>query len=97
MSLIIVAETSQSDLADVGPTSSDPPVPKKLKSTGRRSPKKRRRGRRRESWTEKARRHGVSTRTLDRWADKGIIAPPTYINGRKYGDPDEQPRTDAAA
>jgi len=50
---------------------------------------------RRESWPTKARRHGVSTRTLDRWVAKGIIAPPEYINGRKYGDPDAEPRCDA--
>ena len=49
---------------------------------------------RRESWRKKAERHGVSTRTLDRWAEKGIIAPPDYIRGRKYGDASEEPRRD---
>ena len=53
-------------------------------------------GKRRESWPAKAKRHGVSTRTLDRWAAKGIIDPPEYIRGRKYGDPDAAPRLDAA-
>jgi hypothetical protein len=53
-------------------------------------------GKRRESWPVKARRHGVSTRTLDRWVAKGIIAPPEYVRGRKYGDADEAPRLDAA-
>ena len=53
-------------------------------------------GTRRESWPAKAKRHDVSTRTLDRWVDKGIISPPEYINGRKYGDPNEEPRCDAA-
>jgi len=64
-----------------------------------RPPKKRakRRSKRRESWREKAKRHGVSTRTLDRWVVQGIIAPPDYVNRRKYGDPDEEPRRDADA
>jgi hypothetical protein len=53
-------------------------------------------GKRRESWPAKAKRHGVSTRTLDRWVPKGIIGPPEYVNGRKYGDADEEPRLDAA-
>jgi hypothetical protein len=57
-------------------------------------PKKR--GKRRESWSKKAERHGVSTRTLDRWVEQGIIDPPEYINGRKYAHPDVEPRTDAA-
>jgi hypothetical protein len=53
-------------------------------------------GKRREAWPAKAKRHGVSTRTLDRWVDKRIISPPEYINGRKYGDPNEEPQLDAA-
>jgi hypothetical protein len=53
-------------------------------------------GRRRESWPAKAKRHGVSTRTLDRWVAKGIIDPPEYIRGRKYGSVDAEPRLDAA-
>jgi len=59
-------------------------------------PKRNRRRKRRESWRKKAERHGVSTRTLDRWAAKGIISPPDYVNGRKYGNADEEPRPDAA-
>ena len=51
---------------------------------------------RREAWRKKAERQGVSTKTLDRWAARGIISPPEYINGRKYGNADEEPRTDAA-
>jgi hypothetical protein len=47
---------------------------------------------RRESWPKKAQRHGVCTRTLDRWAEKGIIKKPTIVQGRKYGDADEEPR-----
>jgi hypothetical protein len=52
---------------------------------------------RREPWKRKAERHGVSTRTLDRWVALRIIDPPEYIRGRKYGDADEQPRLDTAA
>jgi hypothetical protein len=56
--------------------------------------KKRGNRKRRESWRKKAERHGVSTRTLDRWAAAGIIDPPEYINGRKYADADAEPRVD---
>jgi hypothetical protein len=49
---------------------------------------------RREAWPDKARRHGVTTRTLDRWVKQGKIAAPEYINGRKYGDAIEEPRPD---
>jgi hypothetical protein len=51
----------------------------------------------REPWPKKAKRHGVSTRTLDRWAAAGIISKPEKINGRKYGLAEEEPRGDAAA
>jgi hypothetical protein len=54
------------------------------------------RGKRRKAWSALAAQHGVSTRTLDRWAADGIIPPPEYINGRKYGDPDIAPRRDQA-
>jgi predicted site-specific integrase-resolvase len=54
-------------------------------------------GRRFLAWRQKAERHGVSTRTLDRWAKRGIISAPVRVNGRKYGFADEQPRTDDAA
>jgi hypothetical protein len=53
------------------------------------------RPKRRTAWPQLARQHGVSTRTLDRWGENGIIDPPEYINGRKYGDPDQPPRLDA--
>jgi hypothetical protein len=59
-------------------------------------PKKLRRSKRRESWRQYAQRRGVSTRTLDRWVVDGILPAPDYINGRKYIDPDTEPRTDAA-
>jgi hypothetical protein len=44
---------------------------------------------------KKAAQQGVSTRTLDRWIDLGIIAAPDYVNGRKYHDEDSQPRRDS--
>jgi hypothetical protein len=50
---------------------------------------------RRESWPKKAQRHGVCTRTLDRWVEKGIINKPMIVRGRKYGLADEEPRHDA--
>jgi hypothetical protein len=52
-----------------------------------------------EPWPVKAKRHGVTTRTLTRWVEQGLINSPKKINGRNYGDPNEEPRadTDAAA
>jgi predicted site-specific integrase-resolvase len=49
-----------------------------------------------ETWRRKAERYGVSTRTLDRWAERGIIEKPTIVRGRKYGRANEEPRPDAA-
>jgi hypothetical protein len=40
---------------------------------------------------------GVSGRTIDRWVAAKILPPPEYVNGRKYWDPDVEPRQDAAA
>ena len=48
-----------------------------------------------ESWPTKAKRFNVSTKTLDRWAARKIIAKPVVIRGRKYGDAEEEPRRDA--
>jgi hypothetical protein len=31
-----------------------------------------------------ARWRGVCTKTIDRWVEKGILARPEYVNGRKY-------------
>jgi hypothetical protein len=56
--------------------------------------KKMKRSKRRSPWSKLAQQHGVSTRTLDRWADDGIVPKPEIINGRKYGDPDAPPRLD---
>jgi hypothetical protein len=52
--------------------------------------------RHREPWRAHAERHGVSTRTLDRWVKAGILPPPDVINGRKYADPAVAPRRDPA-
>ena len=35
-------------------------------------------GKRRESWRDRAKRLGVSVKTLDRWAQAGILPPPEY-------------------
>jgi hypothetical protein len=51
-------------------------------------------GKRLEAWGPLAKRRGISTKTQDRWAAAGIVSKPTVINGRKYGDPDEEPRRD---
>jgi hypothetical protein len=56
--------------------------------------KKAKRSKRRKSWPQLAQQHGVSTRTLDRWVSDGVVDPPEYINGRKYGNPDQSPRLD---
>jgi len=60
-----------------------PPPTKKMKGSKRR-----------KSWPQLALQHGVSCRTLDRWSSDGVIDPPEYINGRKYGDPDQSPHLD---
>jgi DNA-binding transcriptional MerR regulator len=41
-----------------------------------------------------AKRRGVTTKTLDRWVEKGILSEPERINNRKYLDPDTEPRHD---
>jgi hypothetical protein len=58
------------------------------------APVKRKRRKQKEAWTRKAQRHGVCTRTLDRWVEQGIIDPPIRVRGRKYGNADEEPRAD---
>jgi len=67
-----------------------PPVPQP-------QPTKKKREKRRKSWRAYAEQRGVSTRTLDRWVVTGRLPPPEYINGRKYIDPDTEPRQDADA
>ena len=67
-----------------------------MASPAKRPPKNKKRNKRREAWKRYAERRGVSTRTLDRWVLAGIIPPPDVINGRKYIDPDTEPRSDAA-
>jgi hypothetical protein len=65
------------------------------RSGKRKRKRKSKEPKRRESWPKKAARHGVCTRTLDRWVEKGIIDKPMIVRGRKYGDADEEPRHDA--
>ena len=55
-------------------------------------PKKREK--RLESHRAFAERHGVSPRTIDRWATAGLLPKPTRINKRKYWNPNTQPRRD---
>ena len=31
-----------------------------------------------------AKRYGVVIRTVDRWEDRGVLPPATWINGRRY-------------
>jgi predicted site-specific integrase-resolvase len=50
-----------------------------------------------ESWSAKAKRLGISYRTLDRWAECGVVKTPVKIRNRKYGPANEMPRHDAAA
>jgi DNA-binding transcriptional MerR regulator len=47
---------------------------------------------RRETKRRKAERQGVSTRTIDRWTEQGILKRPIKINGRSYYDVDDEPR-----
>jgi hypothetical protein len=58
--------------------------------------KKRKRSKQRAPWRRLAEKHGVSTKTLDRWVTRGIIDPPERINKRKYGDLAAEPRVDVA-
>ena len=44
------------------------------------------------SHSRKAEQVGVSTKTIDRWCQSGILQPPTKINGRKFHDADDMPR-----
>ena len=48
-----------------------------------------------------AERWGVSTRTIDRWVQDGLLEEPEVINGRAYFRTDARPRdtraTEAAA
>jgi predicted site-specific integrase-resolvase len=50
-----------------------------------------------EAWRKYAERHSVSTRTLDRWVEDGILPEPDRIRGRKYLPSDTEPRRDTDA
>jgi hypothetical protein len=49
-----------------------------------------------EAWRKYAERHDVSTRTLDRWVEDGVLPEPKRIRNRKYMDPNTEPRRDNA-
>ena len=49
------------------------------------------------SHSQKAEQLGISTRTLDRWVENGVIAAPDIIRRRKYHAADSEPRRDAAS
>jgi DNA-binding transcriptional MerR regulator len=44
-----------------------------------------------------AEQHGVSVRTVHRWAETGVIDPPERIRGRNYLPADTEPRRDGEA
>jgi DNA-binding transcriptional MerR regulator len=50
-----------------------------------------------EAWRKYAERYGVTTRTLDRWVEDGILPEPERIRGRKYLSSDTEPRRDTDA
>jgi predicted site-specific integrase-resolvase len=50
-----------------------------------------------EAWRKYAERHDVSTRTLDRWVEDGILREPVRIRGRKYIPSNTEPRQDGDA
>jgi len=43
----------------------------------------------------KAQQHDVSTKTIDRWREQGLIKPPKIVNGRCYFDAADEPPPDA--
>jgi hypothetical protein len=47
-----------------------------------------------ETHRQYAERHGVSTRTVDRWSEDGILPEPIRIRTRKYWPTDVEPRHD---
>ena len=44
-----------------------------------------------------AERHGVSVRTVHRWAEAGVVPEPERIRGRNYMPADAEPRRDGKA
>ena len=57
-------------------------------------PQRKKRVRQLETHRAFAERHGVSTRTIDRWTRDGLLPKPVRINKRKYWNPSTQPRHD---
>jgi hypothetical protein len=47
-----------------------------------------------ETHRQLAHRYNVSTRTVDRWVDAGILPEPVHIRGRKYWPIDAKPQHD---
>jgi DNA-binding transcriptional MerR regulator len=47
-----------------------------------------------ETHRQFAERHGVSTRTVDRWSEDGILPEPVRIRGRKYWPSTVEPQRD---
>ena len=47
-----------------------------------------------DPWRTYAEKKGVSTKTLDRWVEAGILQPPKIIRGRKYQNRNVEPRRD---
>jgi hypothetical protein len=69
----------------------------KLKESRFKGMRRKKKIKRRMAWARLAHHYNVSYRTLDRWALLGVVEPPEIINGRKFGDADEQPRLDVEA
>src|SRR5262249_61326050 len=57
-------------------------------------PQRKKRAKELETHRAFAERHGVSTRTIDRWTRDGLLPKPIRINKRKYWNPSTQPRRD---
>jgi hypothetical protein len=81
----MVTRTAMTNIDSTAATAASQPKKTKTKKVQKR-----------ETWRRYAERHGVSTRTLDRWVENGIIPAPEYIRERKYINPDIEPRQDAA-
>lgn len=48
-----------------------------------------------ETHAQLAQRQGVTTKTLDRWVDVGVLPEPLRIHGRKYWPRGIEPQRDA--
>jgi MerR HTH family regulatory protein len=69
----------------------------KAREKRRRPREKKRRKKKAKRWLTKpakAGKHGVTTRTIDRWVELGILNPPKKVRKRCYFDEDDEPRAD---